>query len=1773
MIHNGRVVRNELKRGNIIESKREQAWEMIEMGLLASRYVSLFAHSISMASFYSEDVGIDGHDDDKVIRLEEYRDEFVENYKDGKINLNTHPIMRRFDDPECDSNVHHEMANVAAISCVHNCIRASCGGNPMDGEGCRFDFPKKNLKHTVCAIMQVNANQNEARVLLRRTAGRVSNTNRYLLRYLRSNHDVSVLIDSAHKLRYSTKYASKSKKHAHLLDEMIEHLNKRSTDLLPPNMKQVLTHLILADCSHRAFISKQELAYRVMNLPDVIKSFPNVDVVGFYQRSNLQVPYDDENTIELSDRTEYMAYSERNRDDTQVGSGLSKEMLKDMTFSDFSERVQHTWINSRKDDGQVIDDATKRKFRTRDVNTGHWRFTLRRRRRHTRPSTVLHTAPAIDYELVEPGKTTSQTTFFDLPIDKRHQLYRAYYELVMYVPWQNVPDETFLDADVRAVLENRDQHAEIDARHSLQRLEEFYKVYKKLYDAGKVAAPGSRWHADNRFSYSMYLVCQHNRDIHLDRVDNKGVFKAQFDEADELENVDVDIRAPVNDVSDLSDYPSFETFMPPQDFRDIVEQKPMELSEIAVAFPLQHQWQRLEELATHDRKKRFIATPPPSPVDYTEMTPIQQFAVDLGKDEKHQILFVCGKAGSGKTAVALKICEHFAGRVQATAYTGKAASLFNGPTIHSMFAWSHNEHKSVLTVTKPDDKKIQDFRVAHEDIDLFVVEEALAISPGYLALMDEVMTAAFNPKRKTDSSGSLLPFGGKKMLFLGDQAQLSPVGSAAVYDDGRPVSEYQTSKRETKQSKRTKTGQLIFERYLVPNCIYLQRGQRNSGLLGEICDRIRHGELTEEDCAKLTHQRTRFPDVCTDYGIHYQNERCQMFNWRQLWNECRSLSPPCRMYLCKASYHVTTDNDQIVESLSTLPPQAYDYAPDILCVAEGCEVRLLHNVNISAGLVTSATGTVIKVVYNNADVNLLAAGEHVVPYCIIVAFEGFQGFLAKQDGVEQRIFPFSNQRTWVPVFRKRFSVKISYLPAWLRKKQLEKLCWRTQFPLDLSSNITVHRAQGQTMANCLVSVDLGLEHPDTKVPPELSALFYVACTRVTKLENLFVSPIHPLVLKKLGQSDDDKHRRAVDDKLQKASKDFACKHGKYSEMVDELAWKPDYSKNAEEWSLLQEHTDAPMSSRRLERFAETITPPGDFRVDLCDLQFSMFTTPVMCERHIGIDEGVKNFGIAVVERVLAHNPTIVDVKHYTDLGLNDRCKAADVVVALTKKTDLLLWMNPAYGESDVDRVIVHIEQMDRRNRNAKQMSIELGKLLQQQVNPDICTVKLSQPHIHRATGPMFRLGDEVVETLQLRPALFHNSRSKADSNPSVTGPQQNNRQVQPDVEPDDDDGDDTDDDGTDRTESREYRAKKRMSSALFRYIVHADDEQLQQMKLTVHENVQKYWREKIAADSSVKLDDVGDALLHALDEILCGSSNYRQLVPATPTVHVNRTVAVAVFPEMTYWVVLNCRWNAFVFENFGWFDSSLLHCYFKDPSVVDKIKHSMCVRRDVWSSMSEFQGNATYDAVDHIKLVVKQLTGHTELGLKNEQAGSLTYATTKAMKCICDSVMGVNSKLCERKDKILGSMYSRTSTIHGDRKLQVLNSTGKHTNAVLSCLTWMQQNLKDFVEKRREIMHEHEKRLFFDAIFNLSQSKDNNMEMLQLSDHVKTKLRSSITSSVRLADKNFTRNIADLVLIGMSKNSQHVKAISANSRKLRTAAETVERVEQGDNVDDRQSDE
>jgi hypothetical protein len=383
------------------------------------------------------------------------------------------------------------------------------------------------------------------------------------------------------------------------------------------------------------------------------------------------------------------------------------------------------------------------------------------------------------------------------------------------------------------------------------------------------------------------------------------------------------------------------------------------------------------------------------------------------------------------------------------------------------------------------------------------------------------------------------------------------------------------------------------------------------------------------------------------------------------------------------------------------------------------------------------------------------------------------------------------------------------LPSWIRKKQLPKDCYRMQFPLDLSRNITCHRAQGQTLAGSLVSVNLGLENPDARLRPEIGSIVYVACTRVNRLDHLFVSSIFPEHWKKIGKSDLDNHRRKVEETLRKSALKFAESKEMYAEVNAELTWTPDYSDNGREWSELQDHPEPPMSLRDTPSICSQELCEDDYIVAINDIRFPMFLNPVLSERHIGLDQGTKNFGMVVVERAQNDFPRIVAAENYTNLDLVDRFLVTDVVIALTTRTDLMEWMQPVHQLSTVDRVIVHLEQIDRKNRNWKQFSINLGRLLQQQA-PDAgkCIVKLSSPHIHRATGPIFRLGNQIIEKLQLRPELYLPASSRSESKRALS-------ENIPDVEPSSDD--DAGEAESNRRVSSEYRHKKKMSADIFRY--------------------------------------------------------------------------------------------------------------------------------------------------------------------------------------------------------------------------------------------------------------------------------------------------------------------------------------------------------------------
>jgi hypothetical protein len=99
-------------------------------------------------------------------------------------------------------------------------------------------------------------------------------------------------------------------------------------------------------------MTKQELAYNVLHLPKVRKSFANVQVIACYRRASIieSAPQLPSGVIELSDRTSYSAYAERMPDATEVSAKLTAKFgdIRNVNLRTFAENVKHTWISNSK---------------------------------------------------------------------------------------------------------------------------------------------------------------------------------------------------------------------------------------------------------------------------------------------------------------------------------------------------------------------------------------------------------------------------------------------------------------------------------------------------------------------------------------------------------------------------------------------------------------------------------------------------------------------------------------------------------------------------------------------------------------------------------------------------------------------------------------------------------------------------------------------------------------------------------------------------------------------------------------------------------------------------------------------------------------------------------------------------------------------------------------------------------------------------------------------------------------------------------------------------------------------------------------------------------------------------------------------------------------------------------------------------------------------------------------------------------------------------------
>lgn len=298
------------------------------------------------------------------------------------------------------------------------------------------------------------------------------------------------------------------------------------------------------------------------------------------------------------------------------------------------------------------------------------------------------------------------------------------------------------------------------------------------------------------------------------------------------------------------------------------------------------------------------------------------------------LVFVSGNAGTGKTTLIHYLRDNITLRNVVLAPTGVAALNAGGATIHSFFRFPPR-------IQDPEHIRIPEDRRLYQKLELIIIDEASMLRADVLDSIDVFLRACNN---------DFLPFGGLRLLLLGDMFQLPPVASAAEWEvlEGRG---YQSPYFFSAQCL-----QDLPMEHVGLDEIFRQRDPEFISLL----NRLREAEDTE----RVVEQLNRWcgePEGDHDITLTCTNRAADAINSEAL----AALPAEERLFLGEAQGRFAVDGDRLPSPLE-------------LRLKPGARVMFTKNdeegrwVNGSLGVVTWIAG-------NRIEVDVTGAGVHEVP--------------------------------------------------------------------------------------------------------------------------------------------------------------------------------------------------------------------------------------------------------------------------------------------------------------------------------------------------------------------------------------------------------------------------------------------------------------------------------------------------------------------------------------------------------------------------------------------------------------------------------------------------------------------------------------------------------------------------------------------------------------------------------------------------------------------------
>ncbi|RFZ94046.1 helicase [Mucilaginibacter conchicola] len=134
-------------------------------------------------------------------------------------------------------------------------------------------------------------------------------------------------------------------------------------------------------------------------------------------------------------------------------------------------------------------------------------------------------------------------------------------------------------------------------------------------------------------------------------------------------------------------------------------------------------------------------------------------------DYTNTLVFLTGKAGTGKTTFLRKIRQSSTKKMVIVAPTGVAAINAGGMTIHSLFQLPFGPLLPEQT-DRPETKYNAEKRELLRSLELLIIDEISMVRPDVLDQVDLILR---------NIRGNKHAFGGVQLLLIGDLAQLSPI--------------------------------------------------------------------------------------------------------------------------------------------------------------------------------------------------------------------------------------------------------------------------------------------------------------------------------------------------------------------------------------------------------------------------------------------------------------------------------------------------------------------------------------------------------------------------------------------------------------------------------------------------------------------------------------------------------------------------------------------------------------------------------------------------------------------------------------------------------------------------------------------------------------------------------------------------------------------------------------------------------------------------------------